>query len=101
MQDLKSRYDIGWFSAYDTLKGMVVLYGYDKVLQALIEIHNGVDPLPSSEQSNAHIDRWQTLSGLTKRAADTAPRCPKCGSPLVKDETRERSYICSNSGACR
>ena len=37
----------------------------------------------------------------TKRAADTAPRCPKCGSPLVKDETRERSYICSNSGACR
>lgn len=38
--DLKSRYDIGWFSAYDTLKGMVVLYGYSKVLEALMEIGN-------------------------------------------------------------
>lgn len=42
MHDLKSRYDIGWFSAYDTLKGMVVLYGADKVMEALAEITGGL-----------------------------------------------------------
>lgn len=31
-------YKIGWFSAYDTLKGMVALYGADKVQEALTEI---------------------------------------------------------------
>lgn len=33
-----SNFKIGWFSAYDTLKGMVALYGADKVQEALAEI---------------------------------------------------------------
>ena len=48
--------------------------------------------------------KWDIAHGLAveqMRAADTAPLCPICGSPLVKDATRERHYICSNSGACR
>lgn len=46
-------------------------------------------------------DGFEVKSRPTRRAADTAPRCPNCGFPLLKDETRDRSYICSNSGACR
>src|SRR5690349_15715796 len=44
MSELKSRYDIGWFSAYDTLKGMVILYGPDKVQEALNEIIANLQP---------------------------------------------------------
>jgi len=40
--NLKSRYDIGWFSAYDTLKGMVLLYGIGKVKEALAEIEGNL-----------------------------------------------------------
>ena len=48
-----SKFKIGWFSAYDTLKGMVALYGADKVQEALTEI----------------------IGGLTPRAADECPTC--------------------------
>ncbi len=33
-----SKFKIGWFLAYDALKGMVALYGADKVQEALTEI---------------------------------------------------------------
>ncbi len=35
-------YKIGWFSAYDTLRGMVIMYGADKVQEALTEIIKGL-----------------------------------------------------------
>lgn len=44
MSDLKSRYEIGWLSAYDTLKGMVALYGAAQVTEALAEITGGLTP---------------------------------------------------------
>jgi len=40
MSDLKSRYEFGWFSAYDTLKGMINIYGIDKVREAIDEIES-------------------------------------------------------------
>ena len=37
MTDLKSRYEFGWFSAYDTLVGMINIYGIDKVREATFD----------------------------------------------------------------
>jgi hypothetical protein len=54
--DLKSRYDIGWFSAYDTLKGMVILYGYSKVLDALMEIGNLTPLAPDAAKAEPYFD---------------------------------------------
>ena len=56
-----SNFKIGWFSAYDTLKGMVALYGADKVQEALTEI----------------------IGGLTPHVLDDAETC-NCGEPFPK-----------------
>lgn len=67
-----SKFKIGWFSAYDTLKGMVALYGADKVQEALTEI----------------------IGGLTKRAADECPTCAGLG--FVNDNRGRRGVDCSD-----
>jgi hypothetical protein len=67
-----SNFKIGWFSAYDTLKGMVALYGADKVQEALTEI----------------------IGGLTPRAADECPTCAGLG--FVNDNRGRRGVDCSD-----
>lgn len=67
-----SKFKIGWFSAYDTLKGMVALYGADKVQEALTEI----------------------IGGLTQRAADECPTCAGLG--FVNDNRGRRGVDCSD-----
>ena len=42
IDQLKITIDIGWFSAYHTLKGMVLLYGADVIQEALTEIINNI-----------------------------------------------------------
>lgn len=72
MSDLKSRYDVGWFSAYDTLKGMVVLYGFSKVLEALMEIGNltpdAADLVVCTCETPVFLEGWKI--------------CGRCSLPL-------------------
>lgn len=67
------KYSIGWFSAYDALKGMVVLYGADKVQEALADITSEIRP----------------------RATDAARFCPECYAPPLIQVCQE-AYMANN-----
>lgn len=75
-----SKFKIGWFSAYDTLKGMVALYGADKVQEALTEIIGGLTQRAADSPSG-----YSVKSSMPKGYKFAMVNCPNCQRPVKEN----------------